>query len=91
VGNGHHLHPHAERLLLPCGDNGFGKQESAVMAGFKHIDTSFCIEALEEALQTYGAPEIFNTDQEASLPLMILPRCSRIIILRSAWTAKADG
>ena len=27
------------------------------------LDTSFCIEALEEALQTYGAPEIFNTDQ----------------------------
>ena len=27
------------------------------------LDTDFCIEALEEALQRYGAPEIFNTDQ----------------------------
>ena len=27
------------------------------------IDTDFCIEALEEALQRFGAPEIFNTDQ----------------------------
>jgi putative transposase len=27
------------------------------------LDTSFCIEALEEALHTYGTPEIFNTDQ----------------------------
>jgi len=27
------------------------------------MDTSFCIDALEEALQKYGAPEIFNTDQ----------------------------
>ena len=27
------------------------------------LDTSFCIEALEEALRTYGTPEIFNTDQ----------------------------
>ena len=27
------------------------------------LDTSFCIEALEEAIETYGAPEIFNTDQ----------------------------
>jgi putative transposase len=27
------------------------------------LDASFCIEALEEALQTYGTPEIFNTDQ----------------------------
>lgn len=27
------------------------------------LDTDFCVEALEEALQRYGAPEIFNTDQ----------------------------
>ncbi|MEI8672746.1 IS3 family transposase [Vibrio sp. SA48] len=27
------------------------------------MDTSFCIEALEEALQHYGAPDIFNSDQ----------------------------
>ena len=27
------------------------------------LDASFCIEALEEALQRYQAPEIFNTDQ----------------------------
>jgi len=29
------------------------------------LDTQFCIEALEEALQRYGRPEIFNTDQGA--------------------------
>ena len=29
------------------------------------MDTAFCIEALEEALQRFGAPEIFNTDQGA--------------------------
>ncbi|MFK8077888.1 MAG: IS3 family transposase [Granulosicoccus sp.] len=27
------------------------------------MDTSFCIEALEEAVERYGCPEIFNTDQ----------------------------
>ena len=27
------------------------------------LDASFCIDALEEALRRYGAPEIFNTDQ----------------------------
>jgi putative transposase len=27
------------------------------------LDTDFCIDALEEALQRFGAPEIFNTDQ----------------------------
>jgi putative transposase len=27
------------------------------------LDTTFCIEAVEEALAKYGKPEIFNTDQ----------------------------
>jgi len=27
------------------------------------MDSSFCVEALEEALDRYGTPEIFNTDQ----------------------------
>jgi len=27
------------------------------------LDTDFCIDALEEALQRFGTPEIFNTDQ----------------------------
>ncbi len=27
------------------------------------LDTSFCVAALNEAIETYGAPEIFNTDQ----------------------------
>lgn len=29
------------------------------------LDSSFCIEALEEALERFGQPEIFNTDQGA--------------------------
>lgn len=29
------------------------------------LDTDFCIEALQEALQRFGAPAIFNTDQGA--------------------------
>jgi len=29
------------------------------------MDSSFCVEALEEALNRFGAPEIFNTDQGA--------------------------
>lgn len=27
------------------------------------LDSSFCVEALQEAIQRYGKPEIFNTDQ----------------------------
>lgn len=30
------------------------------------IDTVFCVEALEEALETHGTPEVFNTDQGAT-------------------------
>ena len=29
------------------------------------MDSSFCVEALEEALRRYGKPRIFNTDQGA--------------------------
>ncbi len=29
------------------------------------MDTAFCVEALEEAIERYGCPEIFNTDQGA--------------------------
>ena len=29
------------------------------------LDTDFCLEAVEEAIRTYGLPEIFNTDQGA--------------------------
>jgi putative transposase len=27
------------------------------------MDAGFCVEALKEALATYGTPEIFNKDQ----------------------------
>ncbi len=27
------------------------------------LDSGFCVDCLEQALQAYGAPEIFNTDQ----------------------------
>jgi putative transposase len=27
------------------------------------MDAAFCVEALEDALASYGKPEIFNTDQ----------------------------
>ena len=33
------------------------------MASIKLQDTSFCVEALEEAIDRYGCPNIFNTDQ----------------------------
>jgi putative transposase len=35
------------------------------------MDVSFCLEALEEALQKYGKPEIFNTDQGSQFTSLI--------------------
>jgi len=29
------------------------------------MDVDFCVEALEEAINRFGAPEIFNSDQES--------------------------
>ncbi len=34
------------------------------------MDTDFCVEALEEAIAVYGAPEIFNTDQGSQFTSM---------------------
>jgi putative transposase len=34
------------------------------------LETDFCIEALEEALARFGAPEIFNTDQGSQFTSM---------------------
>jgi len=29
------------------------------------MDMSFCVDALQEVIQKYGKPEIFNTDQRS--------------------------
>ena len=39
------------------------------------IDTGFCMEAFEESLGRHGAPEIFNTDREASSQVTPSPAC----------------
>jgi putative transposase len=31
------------------------------------LDVSFCVDALEEAIEAYGTPEIFNTDHGESV------------------------
>ena len=55
------------------------------------IDTSFCIEALEEAIEDYGRPEIFNTIKVRSSPVLLSLGDSRRKASRSAWTARAAG
>jgi putative transposase len=41
------------------------------------MDVSFCIEAVEEALDRYGAPDIFNTDQGSQFTSMAFTRLLR--------------
>ena len=40
------------------------------------MDTSFCVDALDEALTRFGTPEIFNTDQGAQFTAEDSPACS---------------
>ena len=55
------------------------------------LETSFCVEALQEALERYGAPEIFNSDQGGHSPASISPTRSRRPAFASRWTARAAG
>ena len=50
------------------------------------LDARFCTEALTDALELYGRPEIFNTDQA---PASSSPTPSKTPVLPSPWTAEA--
>ncbi|MEY9491177.1 hypothetical protein ABIF33_000197 [Bradyrhizobium elkanii] len=54
------------------------------------MDVSFCVAALEEALATYGTPEIFNTDQGSS-PAWPSPARWWAQGSRSPWMAAVVG
>jgi putative transposase len=41
------------------------------------LDSSFCIEALEEAIAKYGCPDIFNTDQGSQFTSEAFTECLR--------------
>jgi putative transposase len=51
------------------------------------LETDFCIEALEEALARFGAPEIFNTDQGSQFTSMVFTG----ILLREKVAISMDG
>ena len=39
------------------------------------MDSDFCVEALQEALNRYGTPEIFNTDQGSQFTSEVFTEC----------------
>jgi putative transposase len=53
------------------------------------LDSTACMEALNEALERYGNPEIFNTDQGRSLPAISSQEYLRAERFLSVWTAGA--
>ena len=54
----------ARELPLPVGDHRLVFAAGSCLANLSTtLETSFCVEALHEALARYGCPEIFNTDQ----------------------------
>ena len=56
------------------------------------LDTSFCVDALEEAVEACGAPESYSTPtRAASLPAKSSPACSSDTISASAWMARDGG
>ena len=59
------LHYHGPRILLSCSDHGLAQPQSFILAGLQYSGTGLLCTALEEALNRFGAPEIFNTDQGA--------------------------
>jgi transposase InsO family protein len=63
VGNGHYLPPDGSRLRVPRGGDGLAQSPRARLARVELDGSSFCVEAVEEALARFGTPTIFNTDQ----------------------------
>jgi putative transposase len=53
------------------------------------LDSGFCVDCLEQVLQAYETPEIFNTDQGCQLTGKLLWACSRCTVLPSAWMGVA--
>ncbi len=55
------------------------------------MDTSFCVEALEEALARFGVPEIFNTDQGSQFTSTCPYRLSHPSVLVMESAEERDG
>ncbi len=54
-------------------------------------DTAFCVQALEEAIERYGRPEIFNTDQGSQFTSSDWIDVLKDMTSRSRWTARGSG
>ena len=55
------------------------------------LDARFCVDALHEALERYGPPEIFNSDQGSQFTSVDFTDVLRRLASASRWTARAAG
>ena len=56
--------------------------------GSNPTDVEFCLEALEEALDQHGRPDIFNTDQRGQLTS---PRLTGVLLAAGGKDTDLDG
>jgi len=63
VVRGHHIYPDGQRVCVSGGGDGLGQPAGAGVALSITMETDFCVDALREAMDRHGCPEIFNTDQ----------------------------
>ena len=68
------LAPEMERARQECERTG---QAARVFKDFRYrtLDSEFCVLAVEEALETHPAPEIFNTDQGSQFTAQAFTGC----------------
>ncbi len=55
------------------------------------MDCDFCVAALEDAINLYGVPEIFNTDQGVQFTSFDFTNALKQLVSASLWTAKGVG
>ena len=53
----------AQRLPVSCRYHGLVHPQGSGLAYLQTLEAEFCVEALNEAIHKFGAPEIMNTDQ----------------------------
>ena len=54
------------------------------------LEASFCVAALREALECYGPPEIFNSDQGSQFTSVDFTDVLKEAGIASRWTARGD-
>ena len=55
------------------------------------MDTSFCLDVLEEAVEKYDKPDIINTDQGSQFTSLAFTKFLQTTRYESAWMVRAPG